>query len=59
MHHNIIYAGATAFLRDDSNAAAVPLDSGHFALESHSAAMAQLIKKFFLQEDTHHAINEN
>lgn len=55
---SFVYAGATAFLDDDPNAMAVPLDSGHFALETHSSEVASLIKKFF-KGVSYNAINEN
>ena len=44
---SFLWAGAEAFLRDDRNAKAVPLDGGHFVLESHYKEIAAWIQKFF------------
>ena len=44
---SFLWAGAEAFLRDDHNAKAVPLDGGHFVLESHYTEIAAWIQKFF------------
>ena len=44
---SFLWAGAEAFLRDDHNAKAVPLDGGHFVLESHYKEIAAWIQKFF------------
>jgi len=46
---SFIWAGAEAFLRDDPNARAVPLDGGHFVLESHDREIADLIRGFFAE----------
>jgi pimeloyl-ACP methyl ester carboxylesterase len=40
-------AGAKAYLRDIPNAELHLLDAGHFALETHGAEVASLIRKFF------------
>jgi pimeloyl-ACP methyl ester carboxylesterase len=39
-------AGAEAFKRDDPNAEVTFLDTGHFALETHHAAIAAAIGDF-------------
>lgn len=44
---SFIYPGALAFQRDDSNVQVNLLDTGHFALETHAAKVAGLIKNFF------------
>ena len=44
---SFLWAGAEAILRDDRNAKAVPLDGGHFVLESHYKEIAAWIQKFF------------
>ncbi|HEX7920245.1 MAG TPA: alpha/beta hydrolase, partial [Bradyrhizobium sp.] len=38
--------GAEAFKRDNPNAAVRFLDTGHFALETHAAEIAQAIREF-------------
>lgn len=40
---SFIFPGAQAFTRDDANAVVMGVDSGHFALESHAAEIAQAI----------------
>lgn len=40
---SFIFPGAQAFTRDDPNAVVMGVDSGHFALESHAAEIAQAI----------------
>ena len=44
---SFLWAGAEAFLRDDKNARAIPLDGGHFVLETHARQLASLIMDFF------------
>ncbi|MFD1419225.1 alpha/beta fold hydrolase [Companilactobacillus keshanensis] len=44
---SFIYPGAEAFKKDDKNVEVDLVDSGHFALETHSKVIAQLIKNFF------------
>ncbi|MCK8638581.1 alpha/beta fold hydrolase [Fructobacillus fructosus] len=47
---SFIWAGARAFLRDVPDATIVPLDAGHFALESHAEEIAGQIRKTFLYD---------
>lgn len=47
---SFIWAGARAFLRDVPDATIVPLDPGHFALESHAEEIAGQIRKTFLYD---------
>ena len=47
---SFLWAGAEAFQRDDKNARAVPLEGGHFALETHDRQLASLIMDFFEEE---------
>jgi len=42
-----VYPGAEAFKRDSPNVEIVPLDAGHFVVESHPQELADLIFKFF------------
>lgn len=44
---SFIFPGARAFTRDDPHATVQAVDSGHFALESHAAEIAQAILKTF------------
>lgn len=44
---SFVWAGAEAFLRDVPDARVVPVDSGHFALESRCRAIADEILDFF------------
>ncbi|MGX7204055.1 alpha/beta fold hydrolase [Enterococcus pingfangensis] len=39
--------GAEAFKKDNPNTEVALLDTGHFALETHAAVIAELIKEFF------------
>lgn len=41
-----VYAGAEAFKRDSPNVELHPLDAGHFAVETHTAEIAELILAF-------------
>ena len=45
---SFIWQGAVAFLKDVPEARIVPLDAGHFALESHANVIAQQIRKTFI-----------
>lgn len=44
---SFIFPGAEAFAKDDQNAVVKAVDSGHFALESHAAEIAQSIMETF------------
>lgn len=44
---SFVYPGAEAFKKDDKNVEVDLVDSGHFALETHSKVIAQMIKNFF------------
>ncbi|MFD1454736.1 alpha/beta fold hydrolase [Levilactobacillus lanxiensis] len=44
---SFIFPGAEAFTKDDSQAIVKSVDSGHFALESHAAEIAQSILEVF------------
>ncbi|ETY74291.1 alpha/beta fold hydrolase [Lactiplantibacillus fabifermentans] len=44
---SFIYPGAEAFKKDDANATVELVDSGHFALETHAAVIATMIKTTF------------
>ena len=44
---SFIFPGAEAFAKDDQNAVVKSVDSGHFALESHAAEIAQSIIETF------------
>ncbi|ETY74264.1 hydrolase [Lactiplantibacillus fabifermentans T30PCM01] len=44
---SFIYPGAEAFKNDDKNATVELIDSGHFALETHAAVIATMIKQTF------------
>ena len=48
---SFIWAGAEAFQRDLPNAKIVPVNSGHFALESCCAEIAGNILEFFQTEN--------
>ena len=57
-----IPAGAEAFKRDNPNAEVRLLDSGHFAIETHGAeiaeAMLELLRKSAVARDTGHPLTE-
>lgn len=46
---SFVWQGAEAFKKDLPNAEVHFVDSGHFALESHCAEIAELIKNFFAE----------
>lgn len=47
---SFIWAGAEAFKKDVPDATVVPIDAGHFALESHSTTIAEQIIHQFMKQ---------
>ncbi|KRL53469.1 alpha/beta fold hydrolase [Furfurilactobacillus rossiae] len=47
---SFIYPGAEAFQKDDVHAKVAFVDSGHFALETHAAEIAQMMIEYFIDK---------